>query len=412
MAVVLRFASSSNANGLKASAFERSTQGVGLFFNFKQQVTVASDHATFSSITAPGEFAFRLDSTAGTRWRSGRQVLNASPTDTFLIIPAAPLAFSPAALTAMLPSLPITASSVTITSLTLTLGTGIITAAGAGFYSSFFGAIPATFTYVFTLVPNTEPADMSAPGFIGSALEVRTISVSVVSAVGGPLGFLANFFLNALIGIVSGSIRNTLQNRVQAAIDTAITNALASASAPPGTIATVETATINRAGVSIVAFAGFALEKACASSSSGGSVNLRPRAQLVHLRAIRDKLLTRSPRGAAYAALFEQFNGEIAAALPSNDRLLRAVDGVVSLALRDLPIEDPGKGRVSRELASAVLKALVLAAKTASPELKMAIAALQDEVEDFVDRPAGEVLDASFALLGEKPRRQPGKRKK
>ena len=194
MAVVLRFASSSNANGLKASAFERSTQGVGLFFNFKQQVTVASDHATFSSITAPGEFAFRLDSTAGTRWRSGRQVLNASPTDTFLIIPAAPLAFSPAALTAMLPSLPITASSVTITSLTLTLGTGIITAAGAGFYSSFFGAIPATFTYVFTLVPNTEPADMSAPGFIGSALEVRTISVSVVSAVGGRWAFWRTSF--------------------------------------------------------------------------------------------------------------------------------------------------------------------------------------------------------------------------
>src|SRR5260221_13304496 len=158
MPVVLRFASSSNANGLQALAFERSSQGLGLFFHFREQVTVAGDHAVFNAISAPGEFAFRLDSAVGSRWRSGRQVLTASPTDTFLILPAGTLTFTPAALAAMLPTPPIVSGAATITSITLTLGTGSITVTGTGTYASGVGTIPVSFTYVFTLVPVTEPA--------------------------------------------------------------------------------------------------------------------------------------------------------------------------------------------------------------------------------------------------------------
>jgi hypothetical protein len=404
MALVLRFASSSNANGLQALAFSRSTQGVGLFFDFKQTVTVAGDHATFSSITAPGDFAFRLDSPAGTRWRSGRQDLNASLTDTFMILAVGPLMFSPAAVSAMLPPMPFTSGSATISTLVLTLGTGSITAAGTGSYATFFGPIPVTITYVFTFVPVTEPANMGFPGFVRPAIDVSTISASVAATAGGSLGFLVNFFADILIGLMSGTIRATLQNAVQAAIDSAVATALATGGAPSGTIATVETLTIAPSGLSIVAFAGFALEKACASSSSGGSVKLRPREQLIHLRTIRDRLLTRSPQGAAYIALFEEFNAELASMLLRNDELLRAADEIVSLALREFPIEDPGSGRVSRELADAVTKAMSLMQEAASPELKLTLASLSEEVHSFVGRPARDVLDASFQLL-EPPKR-------
>jgi hypothetical protein len=399
MSIVLRFASSSNANGLQALAFERSSQGVGLFFNLKQQVGVAADHATFSSITAPGEFAFRLDSAAGTRWRSGRQVLNASPTDTFMILPAGTLTFSPAAVSAMLPPVPFTSGAATLSTLALTLGTGSVTAMGTGAYASLFGTIPVTFTYVFTLVPVTEPANMGVPGFVPSAIDVTTISMSVAATAGGVLGFLVNFFAGILFSLMSGTIRASLEGAVQTAIDAAVANALASKGAPAGTIASVETLTIAPTGLSLVAFAGFALEKACASSSSGGSVKLRPREQLVHLRTIRDRLLTRSPRGAAYISLFEQFNAELASILLRNDELLRAADDIVSLALREFPIEDPGSGRVSRELADAVTKAMSLMHQAASPELKLTLAGLREEVHSFVGRPARDVLDDSFQLL-------------
>jgi hypothetical protein len=399
MSIVLRFTSSSGANGLQALAFERSTQGVGLFFIFRQQVTVAADHATFSSISAPGEFAFRLDSAAGARWRSGRQVLSASPTDTFMIIPAGTLAFTPADISAMLPAPPITSGAAAISTIALTLGTGSITAAGTGTYASPFGPIPVTFTYVFTLVPVTEPADMGVPGFVPPSVDVSTISATVTAVAGGALGFLVNFFAGILLSLMSGTVRAALETAVQKAIDAAVANALASKGAPPDTIATVETVSITPTALSLVAFAGFALEKACASSSSGGSVNLRSRRQLIHLRTIRDRLLTRSPRGAAYIALFEQFNAELASILLRNDELLRVADEIVSRALREFPIEDPGAGRVSRELADAVTKAMSLMKEAASPELKLTLVALREEVDSFVGQRADEVLDSSFQLI-------------
>jgi hypothetical protein len=406
MTVVLRFTAGSSANGLMASAFQRSSQGVGLFFTFKQQVTVANDRATFNSITAPGEFAFTVESPAGTRFRSGRQIVNTSPTDTFAIISVGALTFSPAQLSAMLPALPFTSGPATITTLTATPGTGSITAAGTGTIATAFGPIPVSFSYVFTIFPETEPANMGLPGFIAPSLKVATVSMTVTAMAGGPLGFLVNFFAGILIGIMSGSIRATLQGRVQAAVDTAVANALASASAPAGTIATVESVTIAPTGLSIVAFAGFSLEKACASTPSGGSIQLRSRTQLVHLRAIRDRLLTRSPRGAAYIETFEHFSEEVASMLTRDEELLKGADTVVALALRELPIDNPGKGRVSRRLASAVVKLMTMMEEKASPELKLTLGALKGEVRDFVDRPAREVLDASFQLL-EKPPRPP-----
>jgi hypothetical protein len=161
----------------------------------------------------------------------------------------------------------------------------------------------------------------------------------------------------------------------------------------------VETVSITPTALSLVAFAGFALEKACASSPSGGSVNLRSRRQLIHLRTIRDRLLTRSPRGAAYIELFEQFNAELASILLRNDELLRVADEIVSRALREFPIEDPGAGRVSRELADAVTKAMSLMKEAASPELKLTLVALREEVDSFVGQRADEVLDSSFQLI-------------
>jgi predicted metal-dependent hydrolase len=74
------------------------------------------------------------------------------------------------------------------------------------------------------------------------------------------------------------------------------------------------------------------------------------------LQALAFERSTRSPRGAAYIALFEQFNAELASILLRNDELLRAADEIVSRALREFPIEDPGAGRVSRELADSARK--------------------------------------------------------
>jgi hypothetical protein len=208
-----------------------------------------------------------------------------------------------------------------------------------------------------------------------------------------------NFFAGILLSLMSGTVRATLEAAVQKAIDGAVATALASKGAPPGTIATVETVTIAPKLLSLAAFAGFSLEKACASSPTGGSVNLRPRGQLIHLRAIRDRLLTRSPRGAAYIALFDQFNSELASILLRNDELLRVADDIVARALHDFPLEDPGSGRVSPMLADAVTKAMSLMQEVASPELKLALTALREEVRDFVGQRAQDVLDDSFQLI-------------
>lgn len=42
MTIILRFASSAQATGLTASAFERSSAGVGLFFNFRESANVCA----------------------------------------------------------------------------------------------------------------------------------------------------------------------------------------------------------------------------------------------------------------------------------------------------------------------------------------------------------------------------------
>ena len=80
-------------------------------------------------------------------------------TNTYWVLDAGTISFTPAQLSSMLPTPPLTADKAIITSIVLTLGTGTITATGAGFtVITGFGVIPFTYTYVFTLDADDDPA--------------------------------------------------------------------------------------------------------------------------------------------------------------------------------------------------------------------------------------------------------------
>jgi hypothetical protein len=418
MPVVLRFASSSQANGLTARAFQRSSSGVGLFFNPAGPVptkVVSQDRAVFTQLTPPVECAFTLESPAGTRFRSGPLLINPASvprTDTYLIIDAGLTTLTPAQLLASLPAVPMTRGAATLTSMALTINAGSFTINGTGTYASPFGPIPLGLTYVFTLDPVNDPADYRFPGGIPPAVDVRTISMTAMPMVTGSFGWLANALVTILLAIMQNTLRMTVEGAVQSAIDTALTTRLAASGAPAGTIATVETLTIAPGtGLTLHPFAGLSMEKLCPASGSGGSLNLRAPEQLAHLRAIRDRMLTRSPQGRAYVDLYEQFSEELMRAVIEDPKLLALADKMVAKALRAFPAKDPGRGRLPPALAADVRVAMQKLKKVASPELAFALASLEPDVRTFVGRPAGAVLDASFKLIqdpgaAEKPGRR------
>lgn len=400
MGISVRFTSGSQVNGLSCLAFERSQKGLGFFFNFLAQSNVANDSANFPTISPSGEYAFRLDSASGTRWRSGPLLMQSQVTDTFWVLDAGTLNFSPDALNARLPTPPIVSGAATIDSITLSAGTESLSAAGTGRYATLFGSIPISYTYVFTLLPVTDPADMRFPGGIPPVLSVRTVSVAVTAAAGGLLGFLINFLASVLFDLFQSSIRVSIERTVQASVDSTVAGALAAQSAPPGTIASVETVSIAPiGGISMRAFAGVAMEKLCPATPSGGSVRIRSQQQLQHLRLIRDRLLTRSPQGLAYIELFEHFSEELTAILLTNDELLNLADAIAAGVLERFPKERPGAGVLTKHLADQVLKAIQILEHAGSPELTLTIRGLRDEVRSFVDRPAEDVLAESMKFV-------------
>ncbi len=402
MPIRVRFTSGSPANGGTAIGFARSQQGVGLFFSASGQSPVANGQAVVPTVTAPGEFAFRVDRPSGVIWRSGPLLLQGATTDTYFIVDAGTTTMTAAQLAARLPTLPIASGAASITSLTLSIGNGSIIATGSGTYGTPFGPIPIAFTYVFTLEPVIDPADYRFVGGVPPAVDVRTISLAVTGTAGGPLGFLVNFFAGVLFSLVAGTVRSSIEATVQASVDRAVASALSSAGGPAGTIPTVETITIaTETGVSLKAWGGFSLERGCASNPSGGSVRVRPAEDLQRLRTIRDRLLRLSPRGVAYIETFEQFNGELLKLFLEHEDVLRLADAVVAGALGDLPRDDPGSGRLSQATAESVVSFLDALAERGSAELKLTVTAVREEVGDFTRRPVGQVLAESLKLIDE-----------
>jgi hypothetical protein len=402
MGITVQFTSGSIASGLMCNAFIRENVGTGLFFKFTETAPVSGgDVAKFSTISVPGEYAFRVDSAAGTRWRSGPLLMEgANVTNTYWVLDAGTISFTPAQLSGMLPTPPLTADKAIITSIVLTLGTGTITATGAGLtVITGFGVIPFTYTYVFTLDADDDPANYQWPNGVPPAITVRTISLVVVGATGGVLGFLVNSLVGVLFNLIASTIQQSIERVVQTSIDTAVADALAAQKAPAGTIATAESVTILADGISIRVFAGIDLTKACASTPSGGSVKVRSPEQLHHLRTIRDRVLRHSPQGLAYIDLFEKFSPELVRILLSDEDLLKRVDDLVSRLLVSFPLDNPEAGRLPQELANTLVDIMDVVAASVSPELAMTIKALRDEVFTFVDRPAEEVLAESLKLV-------------
>jgi hypothetical protein len=400
MPVNVRFTSNSSTNGMTVRAFQRSHYGAGLFFHDVGQGTVAADHFVFPSLATPDDYAFTVESPAGTRFRSGRQVLASPTTDTFLIVQAPPGVVTPAQLASMLPPLPKTVQGITIATLSLVVGAGIVTASGTGSQSTAFGPVPISFTYVFTLDPSVVPADMGYPNTVPPAIDVRTISLTVVPMQGGFGGFIVNGLLGALYSILLGSLIAAIENLVQSLIDGTVATKLGNAGAPLGTIATVESLSIAPvAGLTFTAFGGLSMEKLCPVSASGGSVKVRALDQLTHLRAIRDGLLARSPQGQGYIALYETFGPELSRIVIDDPELLGLIDRVVSRIVEGFPIEDPGRGVLSEELAKDVDDVAERIRLAASPKLATTVAALRAELRAFVGRPAGDVLQESFGMI-------------
>jgi hypothetical protein len=369
MPISLRFTSSSQANGLTASAFARSSAGVGLFFNFRESATVSGDTAQFASISAPGEYAFLLAGpSGGPRFRSGPQSTGKAATDTFMIVDAGTSVFSPAALSSMLPTPPVVSGSLTVTSISLAVGSGSMTASGTASHATPFGPIPVTYTYVFTIDPVGDAANYNFPGGIPPSVDVRTITLNVVGTAGGPLGWLVNALAGAFASLFHGSIVRTLESTIQARINAAVAAALASSSAPAGTVATVESVSIApTVGLTLRAWAGFSLERACAMTPSGGSINVRSSEQLTHLRIIRDRVLRGSPQGIFYIELYEHFSSELVRILLEDEDLLRRVDAIVARVLEHFSRERPGEGRLSAEAAEEVRRAMGMISRVASP---------------------------------------------
>lgn len=246
---------------------------------FAETKAVAAGVAAFTTIGPPGTFAFRLRSPVGVRWRSGALSITSTSTDTFLPLDVCSVSqpppacaggvvvISPTTITGFVPPLPITSGSLSVTSMTLAVGQGSITATGAGTVATgtFLGTVPIGYTYVFTLAPDTNLLST------GTVVDVSTISLNITAAVGGLLGFLLNLIIAPLAAILTSFVTPIITARLQAAVDAAVAGMIATSSAPPGTTVTAESVRITAAtGVSVKVWAGLDVNKLCPSNPSGG----------------------------------------------------------------------------------------------------------------------------------------------
>jgi hypothetical protein len=163
---------------------------------------------------------------------------------------------------------------------------------------------------------------------------------------------------------------------------------------------TVRDVTINPAtGVTIDAFALLVTDNLCPATLTSGSLRRRPRKQVRKMRLMRDNVLQKHLQGRAYVGAFESHKRELLQILVQNPRLLKQLDEVVELGLKDFREKSPNKGVLSQKTAARMVRLMQETSETASPELRVVLNSLAPEVKTFTGRPVVEVLDETEAKL-------------
>jgi hypothetical protein len=285
-------------------------------------------------------------------------------------------------------------ASATVSSGVLSV-TGPFTWAVGGLFSS---SLAGTYTYTCALAPNADCSD------VGNPLIVISENISLVSKHGGVSGWLEGLVLELFTDVFGTKIKNAINTQVTQAISASLATWLSQQHAPSTTTVTVQEVTLSSAaGIALQAWAGIPFASICSTGASSGSLKLRSREQMEHLRAIRDELLARSPAGVAYTAIFARHNPELSGLLARDPALLELADTVVDRALRAFPRHDPAAGVVDNELAAAVEDAMRRASEDCSPELRWTIEHLLPDLHAFTGRRATDVLDASWAAGAPRP---------
>lgn len=366
--------------------------------------TISNGRATFN-ISPPNPFAVRV-ANGGAFLRTGFLPLDVGEVDSngdfsasFLVMritDPADTTLTLATLGAGI-SLPISEGAMTVTSLALatavTNGTRHLRATGAGTYAAgFLGNIPFTYTYDFSLSPVSNALS-------SRVIDVDTVATTVTGSSGGLLGWLVNAIVNLIGVLFNGKISDQIEESVQEQVNTAVDNAFASAGAPDEAFATVRSVTVNPANVVIDPWVSIPMSALdCASLISSGSVKVRDAAELRKLRLMRDKALRGTPQGEAYIALLQQHSAELLRLLAARPRLLKEVDALVKEGLADFDDEAPGKGRMSKGTAKRATAVLQVIAESGSPALRRTAELALQDMEQFVGRPVGEVLEENTAM--------------
>jgi hypothetical protein len=312
------------------------------------------------------------------------------------------MVLTPAQVTGALPNLPFVTDdgAVMITTLTLALGGGMITATGTathratvtvrdpfgfGASTTFTKSTPVTFTTSFTLAPVTAvPAGERL-------IRVMLGPLTVTAAHGGLLGPLADIITNVIIFFLDGTIREQIEDSIQAQIDAAVANAMGE-NVPASATVTVQSLAIAPAGLTLTPVAGVPGADVCPGEVGSGSVRWRARAQQDHLRILRDKLIARSPLGVTYLDALKRHQAEIILLLLRNPDCLKAMDAAVNAVLAEFPARNPEKGRLSKKAAAEIEQFLRLAEKAASPKLAAVAAALRNDLPKFVETDVTKIL--------------------
>ena len=365
--------------------------------------TVAPDQSlTFPNTNATAgaaSLAFCVIGGDGTPiWRSGP--IDATADNQFYILNPSDLAaaagkalqFPPSAFQSLSPQLPFTTpdGSTTIRSISsITPGNGTISIAGAGVHSG----VAVKFTYTFSLQPASQHPDAT------HVVDVETQSMDVQADNGTWFGWLINFFVGAFLDLFPPSA-GPVQSAIQNLINNAVQNAVSAKGPVPGTTAAVQQLSVDPTnGILLQAFAGVPAGSLCSGTASSGSVKIRPAAEIDHLRAIRDKMLIRSPEGSAYAAFLRDNNRDLMRLLVAHPDLLKAADAVVASVLAEFGADAPEQGVLSAATAAMVSDLFARFAAVAPRPLAVAIAGLRGEVAKFVGKAAGPVLQASWGFV-------------
>lgn len=285
------------------------------------------------------------------------------------------------------PDVPFTQQDLTVTSVGLSIVGSQIHSTGTGRYDAgFYGIHDIVFDYDFELEPRQSPFDMSA-------VKVKTLNTAVTGANNGFFGWLANLVVMIVASFNNGEIGKQARRAIQNEIDAAVDNTFNEMGATEGATASVQRCRINPAGITIDAWGAIpATQISCPSFLTSGSVLVRPLKQLRKMRAMRDKALRGTQRGEAYIQTIKSMSPEMVRLLILSPSLLKQADKLIRSGLADFDEADPAKGVMSKETAKNAMKFLDQLGRKASPVLRTIASNIQNDIDDFVGKPVGEVL--------------------